>query len=96
MGLHLLDGNHVNHGRVKIQGVTDNTDYHDIEIESFVEKKEYSLKMKIFIKCSADQTQEGLFPEFLGEFDLKEEYISSQGYHVVVIGGRPETLPDGS
>lgn len=96
LGIHLLDGTSVNHGRAKIEGVTDNTDYHRIEMMPFVETDEYSLNMTISIKCSADQTQEGLMPEFLGEFELKGDFISLQGYHVVVIGGITETLPDGS
>lgn len=96
LGVHLLDGKLVNHSGAKIHGTTDNKDYHEIIIEPFVETDEYSLSMDVSIKCSPDQTKEGLLPEFLGEFEIKGDFISSQGYHVVVIGGKTEKLSNGS
>lgn len=91
LGIHLLDGKLVNHEKADIQGHTDNKDYHSIVIDPFTDDKNGSLKMSISIKCSSNQKEEGLLPEFLGDYEIKGEFVSSQGYKVIVIGGKEET-----
>lgn len=77
LGIHLLDGKLVNHEKADIQGGTDNKDYHIIKIDPFTDAENGSLKMKISIKCSSNQKQEGLLPEVLGEYEIKGEFVSS-------------------
>ena len=70
---------------------TDNEDYHSIKIQNFASIEQVNVNLKISIRCSEEQTVEGLLPEFMGAYQRRGNYVSRQGYKVSFVGDK--TLP---
>lgn len=79
---------------MNISDQTDNEDYHNIQIENFAMTEQKFVDMKISIRCSEEQSIEGLFTEFIGDFQKRGSYVSEQGYKVILIGYKTLSLQD--
>lgn len=79
---------------MSISDQTDNEDYHNIQIDNFAMTEQKFVDMKIGIRCSEEQSIEGLLTEFMGDFQRRGSYVSEQGYKVILIGHKTLSLQD--
>ena len=75
-------------GLMNISDQTDNKDYHTIQIQNFAVTEQVPIDMEISIRCSEEQSIEGLLTEFMGDFQRRGSYVSEQGYKVILIGDK--------
>ena len=82
---------------MEIWNQTDNEDYHIIQIGNFAAIEQSVVNLKISMRCSEEQSVEGLLTEFMGDFQRRGEYISRQGYKVIFVGHKtlsPQSIND--
>lgn len=79
---------------MNISDQTDNEDYHNIQIHNFAMTEQKFVDMKIRIRCSEEQSIEGLLTEFMGDFQRRGSYVSEQGYKVILMGHKILSLQD--
>lgn len=79
---------------MNISDQTDNEDYHIIQIHNFAMTEQKFVNMEISIQCSEEQSIEGLLTEFMGDFQRRGNYVSEQGYKVILISHKTLSLQD--